>query len=396
MIQVLHGDAVTVVATLAPQSVHVCVTSPPYYGLRDYQTGTWQGGDPACPHTKDRAGGVASSTLTGGKVTTNHQQEAAYRAVCGACGAARVDAQLGLEARLDCVGWATGAPCGACYVCRLVAVFAAVKRVLRADGTLWCVVGDSYAGGQKGGPPSAKSTLARHGATGRSPYCDALAPVSPAGRGAGLRAKDLCNVPWRLALAMQAAGWVHRSTVIWHKPNAMPSSQQDRPTVDWEAVLLFAKGQRYYWDAVAVQEGSTTETTARCGPKQYTDGGYFRNGQGTTTLGPGRAEGRTLRAVWTLPTVPFSATAQGLGDVEHYAAFPPALVERCLRASCPPGGTVLDPFAGSGTTLLVAQRLGRHAVGIDLSAAYVQLARARCRQDAPLLFQEGVVCAAVT
>ena len=282
-ISLLTGDCRDVLRTLPDASVQTVVTSPPYYGLRDY--------------------GVAG--------------------------------QLGLEATPDA------------YIATMVAVFREVRRVLRDDGTVWCNLGDSYNGymaNQRGTGLETKRQQAR-------------AYIEP---GAGLRTstaknKDLLLMPARVALALQADGWWLRSDIIWAKPNPMPESCRDRPTSAHEHVFLLSKRSRYYYDAEAIREEGE---------------GY---GRGT---GPGAYRGRSCRNVWTIATHPYSAA--------HFATFPPTLAERCIRAGSRPGDTILDPFSGAGTTALVADRLGRNAIGIDLSHAYVEMARERLMADCPL------------
>jgi DNA modification methylase len=215
-VRVLTGDCRSLLSTLDAGSVQACVTSPPYFGLRDYGTAKWDGGDTACDHRESkpsrREASVAASTLGGSKETIHGSH--VYRADCGRCGARRVDSQIGLEATPDA------------FVAELVSVFREVWRVLRDDGTLWLNLGDSYAGGGKGGNPPA-------GAVDRSWQ------KPPA----GYKAKDLMGVPWRVAFALQADGWVLRSEIIWAKPNPMPESVTDRPTKSHEQIFLFSKAK---------------------------------------------------------------------------------------------------------------------------------------------------------
>lgn len=264
--------------------VQTCVTSPPYWGLRDY-------GHPN---------------------------------------------QIGLEAHPDL------------YVQSLVDVFAEVWRVLADDGTLWLNLGDSYAasgykgsggighgtiGGGKGQSTNKGSFYGRIGARKASDY--------------GLKPKDLVGIPWRTALALQAAGWYLRSDIIWHKPNPMPSSVSDRPTCAHEYLFLLTKSSQYYYDAAAVAEQAVGKTR--------------------TT--------RNRRSVWTITPKPFRGA--------HFATFPPDLVEPCILAGSRPGDLVLDPFAGSGTVGLVAEQHDRAAVLVERSAEYCQLAVRRLN-DTPV------------
>lgn len=356
---------------LADRSVQCVVTSPPYFGLRDYGTGKWMGGDPACSHapadTPARRG-LASSTLDGGKKTTGHSQEG-YR-VCPRCGAARVDEQIGMEELPDCLGWARGENCGRCYVCVMRLVFGEVWRVLRDDGVVFLNLGDTY------------------------------------------RRKNLVGIPWRVALALQADGWILRMDAIWHKTNAMPESVRDRPTRAHEYMFIFQKQARSYYDSESVRVPARPSSIARLGrgcsdhhknaggaPGQTVQGldapranvrfgGNKADGYGVRTKSgkewqPYMANGAAgiaerknvgaltanLRSVWSLPTAQFAGA--------HFATYPPELIEPCIKAGSRVGDVVLDPFNGSGTTGMVARALGRHYIGLDLNFDYLMLARER-------------------
>jgi DNA modification methylase len=195
-----------------------------------------------------------------------------------------------------------------------------------------------------------------------------------------LKPKDLCLIPFRLALALQEAGWWVRSTIIWHKPTAMPESVTDRPTTAHEYVFLLAKSPDYFYDAEAIKERGTMKPQQR-----FTNGrGGKDNGYAPHRKAPGMAdcETRNARSVWTINAESY--------DGAHFATFPTALVKRCILAGCPVGGTVLDPFAGSGTTGQVAVSLGRSFVGVELNREYCKLAERRIRgANPPLpLFEE--------
>jgi DNA modification methylase len=301
---VMLGDCRQVMAEMEPESVHCVVTSPPYWGLRDYGQ----------------------------------------------------DGQLGLE------------PTPEAYVESMVAVFREVKRVLRSDGTVWLNLGDSYAGGTQtgrndGGRPEKGK--------GWAEYDIQRTKVE---RRDGLKPKDLVGIPWRVAFALQADGWYLRSDIIWSKPNPMPESVTDRPTKAHEYLFLLSKSPRYYYDADAVREAAsqpfgTPEWTGDQVKNRAVRGdrGYLGSNQGLPY--------RNLRSVWTIATQPYPGA--------HFATFPRALVEPCIKAGSPEGGVVLDPFAGSGTTGLVAQRLSRRAVLIDLNGEYLEQVMDRNR-DIPL------------
>ena len=228
------------------------------------------------------------------------------------------------------------------YIDRLVGIFREARRVLKPQGSLWLVLGDKYDGG------------------------------------------ELLGMPWRVALALQEDGWHLRSDVIWHKPNAMPSSTKTRPTTDHEYVFFLSKSLDYFYDADAIREPHVTFTEhsrMRGGRRHFGQRGGTpeagKNG-GNSNLHDGRWDqafhpaGRNKRTVWSIPLSKFREA--------HFAVFPERLVEICIQASCPVGGLVLDPFLGSGTTAVVARRLGRGFIGIDVSAEYCAMAKRRLEQ----------------
>ena len=296
------GDCREVLRELPAESVHCVVTSPPYWGLRDYGVG----------------------------------------------------GQLGLE------------PTPEAYVANMVDVFREVRRVLRDDGTLWLNLGDSYAGSGKGAwdRDDIQKEVYVPGVTGAK-----IPTTTP-----GLKPKDLVGIPWRVAFALRADGWYLRSDIIWSKPNPMPESVTDRPTKAHEYLFLLSKSARYYFDADAVREDGTGRTAGNRGPVKGAgvDDPFFRTREGFEKVADKPWTARNLRTVWQIATEPYPGA--------HFATFPRKLVEPCVKAGCPDGGTVLDPFAGSGTTLFVAQALGRRGVGIDLSPDYLKQALARNAQ----------------
>jgi DNA modification methylase len=399
---VYHGDAATELRSLDAESVHCVVTSPPYWGLRDYGTATWIGGDAACDHKRAvrsyRDGcvgcGIAMEDETDGcrwcadrhvkrrkhgtpegrhynddpedhwgRDRSRDQVTAAtvpFKDTCGKCGAIHEDGQLGLEATPEA------------YVTALVEVFREIRRVLRSDGTVWLNLGDSYAGSTVGGGDGARSTLVGTHHSDRTPVSVSVR-VTP-----DLKPKDLVGIPWMVAFALRADGWYLRSDVIWSKPNPMPESVTDRPTKSHEYLFLLSKSARYYFDADAVREAGIEPagiTAAYRGQKR--SGAIGREGTGNEKPGASWTYSgtRNIRSVWTVATQPYPGA--------HFATFPPKLIEPCILAGCPEGGTVLDPFAGSGTTGLVAQRLSRRAVLIDLSMDYLGQLMGRNR-DIPL------------
>lgn len=306
--RIIQGDCIEGMRTLPDASVHCCVTSPPYWGLRDY----------------------------------GH------------------DGQIGLESTPDA------------YVARMVEVFREVRRVLREDGTCWVNLGDSYAGGG-GFCPTAPSNLAGSKQTTQGSKSGGIKPQG------AIKAKDLVGIPWRVAFALQADGWWLRQDIIWHKPNPMPESVRDRCTKAHEYVFLLTKSERYYYDAQAVSEAvacvrgpgnkKPLKGVEEDGEKHRTRAGLHKAAERWREEGP--PESRNRRSVWTITTKPYSGA--------HFAVMPSDLVEPCIKAGCPEGGTVLDPFAGSGTTLAVAAELGRSGIGCELNPEYIALAERRIK-----------------
>jgi DNA modification methylase len=298
------GDCLDVLRELPEKSVQCCVTSPPYWGLRDYG----------------------------------------------------VDGQLGLE------------PTPEEYVANMVEVFREVRRVLRDDGTLWMNIGDSYATSPAGNFGKDMPAPADGGRYRENK------PKMDWARG-GLKQKDLCGIPWRVAFALQADGWYLRQDIIWHKPNPMPESVTDRCTKSHEYVFLLSKSARYFYDADAIKEPVTQSTAERLTQPTLDRQNGSNRVPGKTNgnmKAVGNIDTRNKRSVWTVTTAPYSKA--------HFATFPPKLIEPCILAGCPEGGVVLDPFLGSGTTAAVAQNLGRKCIGIELNEEYAQLARDRFSQ----------------
>ena len=294
------------------------------------------------------------------------------------------------------------------YLSRLVGIFEEVRRVLRKDGTCWVNMGDSYAGSW--------GAQSRQGASGA--MADrAVSSIRLSGRQIeaaqrrdgktgslervpkGIKAKDLLCQPWRLAFALQDAGWWLRSDIIWAKPNPMPESVTDRPTKAHEYLFLLAKSARYHYDAKAIAEPATSKPNTvpdgwATGPGSHDVVDHSRRERSDKQSGHGRRHAgfndrwdaseqngsaplmRNARSVWTIATSPFPEA--------HFATFPPELPRRCILAGSRPGDLVLDPFSGAGTTGLVSNRLGRDFVGIELNPQYAAMARRRIAADAPL------------
>ena len=246
------------------------------------------------------------------------------------------------------------------FIAKMVQIFSEVKRVLRNDGTLWLNMGDSYAHSLRQSGPEHAGRLAN---ASKGQIKKGFKPIAP-----GFKEKDLCGIPWMLAFALRADGWYLRSDIIWHKPNPMPESVTDRPTKSHEYMFLLSKSAKYYYDADAIRENFADErmgaSGVRCGVPQKHAAAAGRGGDGGLQAFNGSGTGgRNKRTVWTIPTSPMPDA--------HFATFPKKLIEPCILAGSAEGGTVLDPFFGSGTTGLVAYRHGRKFVGIELSQTYL-------------------------
>jgi DNA modification methylase len=376
---ILIGDVREKLKELSDQSIDCVVTSPPYWGLRDYGTASWDGGDPLCDHQgKPMAtkANINRNCGTGNDVKNAEAREF-FKDVCGKCGAKRIDSQIGLEQTPDA------------FIAELVAVFREVKRVLKDEGTLWLNIGDSYASFRDGKatPDTTRGeslgTLVDKGkASNRKASTFADTPI---------KHKDLVGIPWMLAFALRADGWYLRQDIIWHKPNPMPESVRDRCTKSHEYIFLLTKSPQYFYDHKAVQEDAKTAPGATWKERKAAGatagnvivGDGVRNGTQRVVHGKGvtsnltRQDGkRNKRSVWTVTTRPFKGA--------HFATFPPALIEPCILAGCPEGGTVLDPFFGAGTTGLVAQRHNRKWIGCELNPEYAAIAQARIKAESNL------------
>ena len=366
MKQVLQGDCIDVLKELESGSVNCIVTSPPYYGLRDYGTGEWVGGDPDCPHR--RTSKYSDKTITGHaqKELAGNVGDAIYKTICPLCGAVRIDKQIGLEETPEE------------YIERLVSVFRECKRVLTDDGTLWVNIGDSYNGSWRGrnadGEVHFSALSAKQGTNIGSTYGMITKKVID-----GCKPKDLIGIPWMLAFALRADGWYLRQDIIWHKPNPMPESVTDRCTKSHEYIFLLSKNQRYYFDHEAMQEDSNwskenhgEKSAIRFGGSKYGDNDdkKFAIYSGNEWNGSNK---RNKRDVWSVST---KAVKEA-----HFATFPEDLIEPCILAGCPVGGTVLDPFCGSGTTGIVSVRNERDFIGIELNPEYAEMSIRRIEKE---------------
>lgn len=438
---------------------HTCVTSPPYFGLRDYGTARWEGGDPNCQHVGAVVRTVPAGSL---KQASNHGAVDVRSGDCS-CGARRIDPQIGLESTPQA------------YVDEIVTVCGMVRDVLCDEGTLWLNLGSSYVSGDMSASPSRppqrvpacdsngialpdlkafdwsyrdlcdgclNDFLNHHSRSADNSQSSAQCapPLSPTSRGngrqdcvAGLRAaspsavrastnlqswlqhrgacshcanrvsglssvrslvgdaqefsdrtwldyaikfkqKDLLPIPWMVALALQADGWYLRSDIIWAKPSPMPESVSDRPTKAHEYLFLLAKSERYYYDAISIAEASVRIGPTRNFNSPKTTGRAYaagRNPSGNEKPGAVWVQDglRNRRSVWWVASEGY--------DGAHFAVFPTALIEPCIVAGAPPGGIVLDPFMGSGTTAQVATDLGRQFIGCEINPEYVAIQNAR-------------------
>jgi DNA modification methylase len=416
--KIYTGDCLEWLRQMPDNFIDCCVTSPPYYGLRDYGTAQWSGGDSGCDHkgiplasNKSTLAGYTSEDV---KVRTF---TVPFKDTCLKCGATRIDNQIGLEETPTA------------YVSKLVEVFREVKRVLKKEGTLWLNLGDSYNGSGGAGGDYNEGGL-REGQ-----------PKYNGRKISGLKPKDLIGIPWMVAFALRADGWYLRQDIIWAKPNPMPESVTDRCTKSHEYIFLLSKSQKYYYDAEAIKVDSVIKSLdeaikrAGHGGAQYDkweDKNGFRGkgglGRDTKTF-TGYAN---KRSVWTVTTKPFAAA--------HFATFPEDLISDCIKAGCPEfvcnkcgkareriiekeykkhdnwfgdkqnvrhsrgnagnsynelistkpngltdcncnegfsPGIVLDPFSGAGTTPVVARKLNRNYIGIELNETYVSMAKKR-------------------
>jgi DNA modification methylase len=336
--------------------VQSCITSPPYYGLRDYGTSTWEGGDINCDHSTPRSRG--DDIKKGDKQGTSLGSRPNTQRVCK-CGAIRKDLQIGLEETPQE------------FIDNLVEVFACVWDVLKDDGTLWVNLGDSYYNYRPGkGQALSKQTVSN---------TNQDLPQTCARRGnklEGYKEKDLMGMPWRLAFALQDFGWYLRQDIIWHKPNPMPESVQDRCTKAHEYIFLLTKKSHYYFDNKAIKEPVKDDW----GTRDRTNGKYHNEGSGLTPhSGLEKSyEMANKRSVWTVNTKPYKGA--------HFAVYPEELIEPCVLASTKVGDVILDPFFGSGTTGQVAQNLGRKWIGCELNKDYEDLQNERVKQQGLELF----------
>ena len=444
MIKILTGNCLDKIKELEDNSIDCVVSSPPYFGLRDYGTGKWEGGDPNCPHK--RLTKISKDTSTGhaGMYKQGHVVgDAIYKQICPECGAKRIDEQFGLEETYKD------------YITNTVKVFREFKPKLKDTATIWWNIGDSYSSGSRTSTTNQKLR-------GNKDYGVTRTPVDKS-----IKEKDLMMIPNRVAIALQDAGWYIRSEIIWHKPNPMPESVKDRPTSCHEKIWLITKNKKYYYDADAIREPVKEISKKRIeyGLKhKHPDNiGVAIPPVNTKRMGERFLNplGKNKRNVWTITTKPFKDA--------HFATFPKDLIEPCIKAGSSEHGccskcgnpyiritkkgdynlkhqiasggdkdgkyygkskkdyssakaqdasetkkrilesmkeviqvgweatckcnagikksVILDPFGGIGTTGLVANDLRRNSILIELNPKYVKMMKKRMFNDSPLFME---------
>ena len=348
--EIRQGDALVVLGGMPSESVQCCITSPPYWGLRSYGTEpqVW-GGEAVCEHVW---GDLLPGAARGGSGTPNGRNgmgEGYARgdpkgAFCCHCAAWR--GELGSEPTIDL------------YVEHIVAVFREVKRVLRDDGTVWLNIGDSYCSTA----PGTKNAPSSKGSKSNPEVWANHRPETPD----GLKPKDLVLIPFRLALALQDDGWYVRSDIAWCKKAPMPESVTDRPTSAWEHIFQLSKSERYYYCAEAVKQASVSDHPSGNGyarPEGLSRGGRGQDKQWQMT------EKSNLCNYWVLGPEPTKFA--------HFATFPSEIPRRAILAGSREGDLILDPFVGSGTTIVTAMQAGRRSIGIELNPEYIEIAKKR-------------------
>ena len=382
-VRLYQGDVLEVLRRLPSGSVQCAVTSPPYWGLRDYQTGTWEGGDPECDHKADRPWGK----LNPAKEDRHEAREASYKDTCGKCGATRTDRQIGSERTPDCGqlyevepglyrrsncaerDWATG-----CHVCRMVMVFREVRRVLRDDGTLWLNYGDSYGGGKQGGESVFANgrTDGKSGDGGIDRTKETRQFLKNRSLNASLPSGNLVGVPWRVALALQADGWVLRQDIPWVKRSPMPESVVNRPAKALENVFLLVKKMGYFYDADAVKkvaqpaERVISGKSGSCGQAAAMGVAPSGNGVPGSVMRTGDRRNFWNADLW-FESVDKPHGLTGIGDEivgidvtsrgydgAHFATYPAALITPFIRAGSSEKGCCAD--CGSPWVRIVERR----------------------------------------
>jgi len=352
MNKIEFGDCRNIMKRWVDEGVKIqtCVTSPPYYGLRDYGTATWEGGDVNCNHQNAKMKSRYDYPMQEGSrhakiaETTKGTDGAKWHNECPDCGAIKKDNQIGLEQTPKE------------YIENMVDVFNHVKELLADDGTLWVNIGDSYSSG-------GRTSTTNQSLRGNTEYGVTRPPVIQ-----GIKPKDLIGIPWMLAFALREAGWYLRQDIIWHKPNPMPESVTDRCTKSHEYIFLLSKSDKYYFDHLAIKEQGVTPAGTK-GAK----GSVERQNQFGVNARPPEYKiydgMRNKRDVWSVNVRPYKGA--------HFATYPTALIEPCILAGSRKNDIVFDPFMGSGTTAQVALQHGRQYLGCELNKEYEKLQQER-------------------
>lgn len=390
---VLTGNSRKLLLSFPSESIDCCITSPPYWGLRDYGSGKWIGGDPECHHrkVKFKSSDLQATVGTDGGCGI-------FKDTCKHCGAVRQDEQLGMEKTPEE------------YVRNMVDVFREVKRILKKDGTLWLNLGDTYMGG-KGANGASKAYLDNVSVINKK----ALVATAPGDFRPNdrphpfIKPKDLVGIPWSVAFALRDDGWYLRQDIVWSKPNCMPESVMDRCTKAHEYIFLLSKNRKYYFDYKAIQQpakpdssqrklrangsnhkwidgapGQPSHTMKDPRPNMRRSGNLERkdasvrmvpedSGKNQAGSVPWEGDMANKRSVWEVPTIAFKGA--------HYATFPPDLIVDCIKAGCKENGVILDPFAGAGTAPMVARKLNRNFIGIELLPANVEMTDQRLYEE---------------
>jgi DNA modification methylase len=360
-IKILHGNCIDKIKELDDNSIDCVVSSPPYFGLRDYGTAQWKGGNPNCSHAYGRNTRGGLSDFQKNNKGSFGDEAVKSGECCKLCGAKRIDEQFGLEKTYQD------------YLANTVKVFETFKPKLKDTATIWWNVGDSYNNKPAGNKDLKKSSGLPNKKENLHKRKDNISKVLLK----SLKEKDLMMIPNRVAIALQEAGWYIRSEIIWHKPNPMPESVRDRPTSAHEKIWLITKSKKYYYDADAIREPLAASSLNRLNQDIKNQKGSTRGNGGMKSNGNmkavGNKETKNKRNVWTVTTKPCKEA--------HFATFPKDLIEPCIKAGCPEGGLVLDPFGGSGTTGIVAAQNNRNAVLIELNQKYIDIAKKRIDKE---------------
>lgn len=416
---ILEGDCFENLSLIPHNTVDCVITSPPYFGLRDYQTARWEGGDKNCSHRKANRCGDSCATGHSADVQIDY-----YRDICGLCGAKRIDSQIGLEETPEE------------YIAKIVKIFDVIYRILKKTGTVWLNLGDTYGTGSGGSATNSEKQKSNGGTQ-----------IEPR---KGTMQKQLLGIPWRVALALQSQGWILRQDIIWNKPNPMPESVDDRCTKAHEYIFLMTKSTDYYYDNVAIQEEAeydgrkdtkmkgSNKYTASFMPDDSLQSFHTRPHERWPNKNEDGVPMRNKRSVWTVCPSQYKNA--------HFATFPEELIVPCILAGCPQyvcgmcgkpvvrvtervkakrtnkrrfsskdnkdrcdgenffeesyivttgwkqsctcsepisieKGIVFDPFMGSGTVAAVAKKWGRDFIGCELNPDYIKMAQERVQES---------------